>query len=375
MVVTNDGGVIIGYNIYNYDYITKNKSQYDFWVIKADSLGEIEWEKRIGDPYVNDYEVKIAETDDGYFLTGYKKVVGKDMLYGYLQKIDFKGNLLWQKPYEQNKFFNALLGIKRSFDGNFYLWGGTRESALCGNEDCSRARIIKIDNKGNTVFDRKYFVGFSPTGIAYNEFSDLEELPSGDLIVCGASSETMYNNDGGLIIKLNSNGDSLWSRIYDRNAINGIDDFYGVTLCKDGGFLFTGNTLDTTGYSIGEWPVYKAWLMKTDSFGCLVPGCDLGTPIHEIINTDYSIKLFPNPSSTIIKIDITIPQYDPTIKTEVVVVDFSGAIVMRYVMPDFAYIAELDISKLPSGVYGVQLRQPQMSGTRVLATEKLVVIE
>jgi len=103
--------------------------------------------------------------------------------------------------------------------------------------------------------------------------------------------------------------------------------------------------------------------------------CDtVSVATKDIKPEDFGIKLFPNPSSTIIKIDITLPQYDPTIKTEVVVVDVSGAIVMRYMMPDFAYIAELDISKLPSGVYGVQLRQPQKSGTRVLATEKLVVI-
>jgi len=104
--------------------------------------------------------------------------------------------------------------------------------------------------------------------------------------------------------------------------------------------------------------------------------CDtVSVATKDIKPEDYGIKLFPNPSSTIIKIDITIPQYDPSIKTEVVVVDVSGAIVMRYVMPDFAYLATLDISKLPSGVYGVQLRQPQRSGAKVLATEKLVVVE
>jgi len=122
--------------------------------------------------------------------------------------------------------------------------------------------------------------------------------------------------------------------------------------------------------SLPKYPNYRLGPLKGSP-------CDtiLGVANKDIKPEDYGIKIFPNPSSTIIKIDITIPQYDPTIKTEVVVVDVSGAIVLRHVMPDFAYIAELDISKLPSGVYGVQLRQPQKSGTRVLATEKLVVIE
>ena len=122
-------------------------------------------------------------------------------------------------------------------------------------------------------------------------------------------------------------------------------------------------------WSIPNFPNYRLGPLKGSP-------CDtVSVAAKEIKPEDYGIKLFPNPSSTIIKIDITIPQYDPTIKTEVVVVDVSGAIVMRYVMPDFAYLATLDISKLPSGVYGVQLRQPQKSGERVLATEKLVVVE
>jgi len=124
------------------------------------------------------------------------------------------------------------------------------------------------------------------------------------------------------------------------------------------------------GFTMPNFPNYRLGPLKGSP-------CDtiLGVANKDIKPENYGIKLFPNPSSTIIKIDITIPQYDPSIKTEVVVVDVSGAIVMRYVMPDFAYIAELDISKLPSGVYGVQLRQPQKSGTRVLATEKFVVID
>ena len=103
--------------------------------------------------------------------------------------------------------------------------------------------------------------------------------------------------------------------------------------------------------------------------------CDtISVANKEITTDDFDIKLFPNPASTDIKIDITLKEYDPAIKTEVVIVDISGAIVQKYTMPDFAYIANIDISKLASGVYGVQLRQPKKFGERVLATQKLVVL-
>ena len=99
--------------------------------------------------------------------------------------------------------------------------------------------------------------------------------------------------------------------------------------------------------------------------------CDTITvATKELSSADYGLKIFPNPAAEQIQIDITLPNYDPTTKTEVILVDLSGEIVQRYIMPDFAYLATLDISKLPSGVYGVQLRQRD----KVMAVEKLVVI-
>ncbi len=99
--------------------------------------------------------------------------------------------------------------------------------------------------------------------------------------------------------------------------------------------------------------------------------CDTITvATKELSPDDYGVKIFPNPATEQIQIDINLPNYDPDTKTEVLLVDVSGEIVQRYIMPDFAYLATLDISKLSSGVYGVQLRQRN----KVLAAEKLVVV-
>ncbi len=99
--------------------------------------------------------------------------------------------------------------------------------------------------------------------------------------------------------------------------------------------------------------------------------CDtLSVATKELSPADYGLKVFPNPASDRIQIDITLPHYDPSTKTEVVIADLSGEIVQKYIMPDFAYLATLDVSKLASGVYSVQLRQRN----KVLAVEKLVVV-
>ena len=99
--------------------------------------------------------------------------------------------------------------------------------------------------------------------------------------------------------------------------------------------------------------------------------CDtLSVSTKELSATEYGLKLFPSPASDRIQIDINLPYYDPATKTEVVIADVSGQIVQKYIMPDYAYLATLDIAKLASGVYAVQLRQRN----KVLAVEKLVVV-
>jgi hypothetical protein len=100
--------------------------------------------------------------------------------------------------------------------------------------------------------------------------------------------------------------------------------------------------------------------------------CDtLSVATKELNPASFGVKFFPNPASDRIQIDITLPYYDPATKTELVVVDLNGEIVQKYTMPDYAYLATLDVSKLASGVYGVQLRQRG----KVLAVEKLVVVK
>ena len=119
-----------------------------------------------------------------------------------------------------------------------------------------------------------------------------------------------------------------------------------------------------SGWTIPNFPNYRLGPLKGSP-------CDsISVATKELSPSDYGLKIFPNPATEQIHIDITLPNYDQSTKTELVIVDIGGEIVKKYPMPDFAYLASLDISKLASGVYGVQLRQRN----RVMAVEKLVVV-
>ncbi len=167
--------------------------------------------------------------------------------------------------------------------------------------------------------------------------------------------------------------------------------FYQAQLAPDGKiYIATQNT--TTYYHVINYPdrkgdscmaVQAGFDLATFSSG-IVPNnpnyrlgrlkgspCDtIRVATIDITADQYDLKIYPNPATDLVQIEITLPNYDPSTKSEIVLVDVSGEIVQRYTMPDFAYLATLDISKLPSGVFGVQLRQRD----RVLAVEKLVVV-
>ncbi|MBK8721821.1 MAG: T9SS type A sorting domain-containing protein [Saprospiraceae bacterium] len=171
-----------------------------------------------------------------------------------------------------------------------------------------------------------------------NNFSSMQLAPDGKIYITStSSSKTFY--------------------IIDNPDIKGIN-------CKVRKF----GTLTAHFRGLPQYPNYRLGPLKGSP-------CDtLHVANKDITLDDFDIKLFPNPASTDIKIDITLKEYDPVIKTDVIIIDVSGAIVQKYTMPDFAYLATIDISKLASGVYGVQLRQPKRFGERVLATQKLVVL-
>ncbi len=134
----------------------------------------------------------------------------------------------------------------------------------------------------------------------------------------------------------------------------------GCELCSKNCFT----TPYWNGFSMPSFPNYRLGALKGSP-------CDtLHVANKEIGIMDYGLKLMPNPASDQIQLDITLPEYDPGTKTEIVILDVAGEVVIRYPMPDFAYLATVDISALAGGVYAVQLRQRN----QVMAVEKLVVV-
>ena len=102
---TLDGGYIVAGMTQSSDGdVTNNYGGQDYWILKLNSLGGLEWEKNYGGTQ-NDFAVEIQQTlDGGYVVTGQTNSDDNDVsgnpgsfVFDYWTiKIDDIGDLLWQ---------------------------------------------------------------------------------------------------------------------------------------------------------------------------------------------------------------------------------------------------------------------------------------
>jgi hypothetical protein len=97
--------------------------RWDWWIIKTDSLGNLDWDKTFGEEW-DDYAYDVIETSDsGYVIAGCKDFylgAGGD---GWLIKVDYRGDLIWDKTFG-GLFTEKLSSVQQTSD-NGYIIAGT----------------------------------------------------------------------------------------------------------------------------------------------------------------------------------------------------------------------------------------------------------
>ena len=103
---TFDGGFIAaGYTTSNDGDITENNGNTDYWIIKVNSSGELEWQKSYGGSDYDFANYIIQIKDGGFLVVGKTQSNDKDVIKNHgkvdcwLIKLDIYGNLEWQKSY------------------------------------------------------------------------------------------------------------------------------------------------------------------------------------------------------------------------------------------------------------------------------------
>lgn len=232
-------------------------------------------------------------------------------------------------------------------DNTIITIGAKQTTIYGGSYEMSRLQVCKYDINLNPIWKKTYGRA-SIINAAYDAVLNND----GSLVIaCGYSDSTslpLMNLDGkGVILKINTNGDSLWMRQYN-NYVTGIapanywETFYGIEKTLDGGYILCG--------AIVNKPQGKAWVVKTDSLGCVAFGC--GSIITEAIeNTLLKNKftIFPNPCRDILNVDAE-AKY-----TNMQIINSLGQVIKEENVISQNNKNTIDIKDLPEGVYLLKL--------------------
>ncbi|MCP4583930.1 MAG: hypothetical protein GY839_20145, partial [candidate division Zixibacteria bacterium] len=183
--------------------------------------------------------------DDYYIVAGYWGPWGGLESDIHVIKIDSLGNTIWADTYGGTGSENISDGLKTP-DNEIILIGLT-SSFGAGEND---AYILKIDTNGDTLWTKAYGLGDWDYGLSICPTLDNNYLILCDFYYLDCESSQLT------LIKIDENGDSLWSRRYE--AFAGIGR--SIIPTSDGGYIFGG-------YSNNPGYLDDYWFVRTDANG------------------------------------------------------------------------------------------------------------
>ncbi len=129
------------------------------------------------------------------------------------------------------------------------------------------AHIIKFDAQGNEEWT--YVTG----GDGDVQFADVAELKDGSIVAVGYTAATDTDAPlnskyiSSLIVKVDKNGNYLWSYSFPGNEEDVGDEAYSIAALDDGGFVVGGRAQSKSGFFTGSDALFKAYLFKFDKNG------------------------------------------------------------------------------------------------------------
>jgi len=293
---TTDKGYILGgtsYSGISGDKTQPSQGNGDFWIVKTDSLANKQWDRRFGGTD-NDYFFSFQQTKDGGYILGGASVsgAGGDRTLPsrggndyWIVKIDSLGNKQWDRRYGGSDE-DWLFAVRQTKDGGYILGGSSLSGAGGDKSQGSRGGwdywIVKIDALGNRLWDRRF------GGSSDDFFYDLQLTTDGGYILGGTSysdaggdkSQNSRGIDDFWIVKIDSLGSKQWDKRFG-GFIS--DDLYTLRQTFDGGYIAAGisnsdssydKTQPSRGYS-------DFWIVKMDAAGNKQWDKDFGGTYYE----------------------------------------------------------------------------------------------
>jgi hypothetical protein len=334
----------------------------------------------------------IRQCPDGNYILGCN--YDKDCIYANrrsaLCKIDTAGNVLWWKAYPT---YNEIFDIELALDSGFYI----------PENFSNQLHVVKTDSLGNVqwsvqvnhqilphliprieLFGNEYYYAASwhwrdntlktsslviskvntitkqlvweKVFMIHDAFTSSEvyghilmELDSqSNVIIAGTSrldSAWGWGYFKGVLLKLNSQGDSLWSRYYEIPGHYDMYKFNDLVLMPDGGYAMFGMC-----FPVDLTYNWAAWIVRTDSMGWAPGSQSVGVEEINIGPPLSSFYLFPNPADYYVDIRFEQPSTGKLHITDMLGREVYSALVLQQEQ------IRVPTTGLPAGNYIVKFR-------------------
>jgi|GEM_PF-5186168 len=341
----------------------------DFYVAHVGKSGEFISDTTYGNTNLAERGYAITTTSDGgYAFTGSRQVAVSGQPYRskiVVYKFDSLGTLGWTNQYGGD-FYNVPYSIN-SLNDSLILIGGLN--------------VLK-ETTPDYFLERPYSVILNLNGlIKYDYFFQLKDSFSDGFI----TNQTVFENQiysvgfwyffpfsdsiispeflahPSFIVKHNQQLDEIWRRyIYKFENQDSDNSLYSIEKSSDGGFIMGGTINGKAPDPVGQY----GWIVKTDSMGCVVPGCHLVGVENNKGQIANNLLVYPNPSNntqnTWLSFNLA--------KTEAVtikILSLNGQIEKAQnfgLLPQGNHQIQMDIT-LASGIYFIKLQTPTLNET------------
>ncbi len=283
----HNGGYILGGIKYSCNGVSTQA-----WMVRIDNQGQVLWERCYGGSGTENIHAIRRTTDGGYIFTGPATSNDGDVIghHGptnadfWVVKTDSGGAIQWQKCLGGTGS-DVPVNIRQTNTGDYIVGGSTQSndgdvtSGGYGNGDFW---IVKLDGagSGNILWQQK--LGSS----AYDVATDMAPTDGDGCIVVGrvgaADGDVSQGISGGnwWIVKLGSNGSLQWERTH--SGYGAADQANCISQTIDGGYIVLGNMwnpqatpgiyhgmLKLSATGVTEWskPVNGYRIIQTTDFG------------------------------------------------------------------------------------------------------------
>jgi uncharacterized delta-60 repeat protein len=207
----------------------------DLWIVRGEHNGDSTWSYTFDGINADVAQCAIATADGGFAVAGYTNSLGAGSSDFLLLKFAADNRLEFLRAYGGAQS-ERCYSVVQTADGGYALAGSTASYGAGGQDFW----LVRLDVNGDTLWTRTYggaFFDGCQGGNSHDGCQDIIVTRDGNFVLAGWTSSFQAQMADGLILKVSQLGDSIWN--YSIGG-EGHDSLFSVAELSDGQLVFAG---------------------------------------------------------------------------------------------------------------------------------------